>query len=322
MVVDYGRIRLDAVSACDNRARPAAPAAGLLAVSLDTLRNVLMIRRIVLSSLLALSLCAAALAQQPQDELPAPVASAAAWRPAMNTRWQIQYVDEPVDVNIEADVYKIDLFDNSARAVAAIKRRGKRAVCYVNVGAWEAWRPDAKQFSRRLLGKAYQGWPRERWLDIRRIDELAPVMLARLDLCRDRGFDGVLFDNLDLYLQDTGFKITAADQLRYIVWLANEARRRGLAVGINNNPQQVPQLTPYVDWAFAESCFSQGWCNELAPIAAAGKPVIVVEYVDDPVKVRALCGQALALRFTLIMKKRELDAFRQECAGARPASRS
>lgn len=248
----------------------------------------------------------------------ADAAANAVWRPAPHLRWQVQYSATPVDLRVEADVFKVDLFDVGARVVSDLKRRGKHVVCYLNVGAWEDWRPDKLRFPRATLGQAYEGWPGERWLDIRRIDLLAPVMLARLDLCRAKGFDGVLFDNIDNYMQKTGFPITATHQLEYVLWIAAEARRRGLAVGINNNPEQAGVLLPHVDWMQAESCFSQGWCASLTPFVEAGKPVVVIEYTDDPVKINEMCSEASALKVSLMVKKRELDAYRRECS-ERPA---
>jgi endo-alpha-1,4-polygalactosaminidase (GH114 family) len=238
------------------------------------------------------------------------------WRPHPELRWQLQYTAKPLDLAIEADVFKIDLFDTEPGVVETLKGRGKHAVCYLNVGAWEDWRPDAPRFPRATLGRGYEGWPGERWLDIRKIELLAPVMLARLDLCKAKGFHGVLLDNIDSYIQKTGFRITRDHQLRYVAWIATEAHKRGLAVGINNNPEQVKELLPYVEWAQAESCFSQGWCAALSPVVAAGKPVVVIEYTNDLEKVKAMCSHAAALRFTLLVKKRELDAYRRDCREA------
>ena len=257
------------------------------------------------------------------DVLPGPAASDGIWRPRPHMRWQLQYTETPIDLKVQADVYKIDLFDNNRTVVERLKKRGKNVVCYVNAGAWENWRPDARRFPQAAMGRDYEGWPGERWLDIRRIDLLSPIMLARLDLCRTKGFHGVIFDNIDSYIQKTGFPITREHQLQYVVWLANAARERGLAVGINNNPEQAQELLPYVDWAQAESCFSQGWCETLRPFVEAGKPVIVVEYIDDPRKVTSMCNEASTLQFTLMLKKRELSAFRQDCNNVegRPARR-
>ncbi len=246
--------------------------------------------------------------------LPEPVLNDRVWRPKPNLRWQLQFATTPIDLTVDADVYKIDLFDNEVGVVAALQKKGKKVVCYLNAGAWEEWRPDAKHFPPAAMGRAYEGWPGERWLDIRRIDLIAPLMLARLDLCRAKGFDGVMLDNVNSYINKTGFPLKSADQLRFNVWMANEARKRGLAVGMNNNAAQARALLPYFDWIIAESCFSQGWCASLRPFIEQGKAVVVIEYAEHEPRLPAMCRQATALRFSLLMKNRELDAFRNDCS--------
>jgi hypothetical protein len=253
------------------------------------------------------------------SDLPPPVANTAVWKPGPNLAWQLQFINAPVDTSVEADVFKIDLFDTRAADVAALKKKGKKVVCYLNAGAWEDWRADAKRFPDAVMGRAYDGWPGERWLDIRRMDLLAPVMLARLDMCRDKGFDGVMLDNVDTYTNRTGFPLTANDQLRYNAWMANEAHKRGLAVGMNNNSQQARQLAPDFDWVLAEGCFSEGWCQALRPFSDQGKAVVVIEYTESRARLDSLCRQASALQYSLLAKKRELDAYRMDCRTARIA---
>jgi hypothetical protein len=54
---------------------------------------------------------------------------------------------------------------------------GRRVICYLDVGSWENYRPDASQFPISVRGRRYEGFPNERWLDIRdqlRLNELAP----------------------------------------------------------------------------------------------------------------------------------------------------
>ncbi|MFN4218582.1 MAG: endo alpha-1,4 polygalactosaminidase, partial [Candidatus Bipolaricaulia bacterium] len=174
------------------------------------------------------------------------------WTPTPGTTWQIQFTGLPVDQSFNVQVYDIDLFDNDASVVAALHAQGRKVICYINAGAWEAWRPDADQFPPEVLGNDYAGWPGEKWLDIRRIDLLAPIMRARLDLCKAKGFDGVDPDNLDGYQNNTGFPLTYQDQLTYNIWLANEAHARGLSIGLKNDPDQVSDLLPYFEWAVVE----------------------------------------------------------------------
>jgi hypothetical protein len=243
--------------------------------------------------------------------LPA-IANASIWKPELNTSWQIQFTG-PLDLSVEAKFFDIDLFDHDASEVAALHTRGRRVACYVNVGAWEDWRPDADQFPPAVLGSDYAGWPGEKWLDIRRIDLLGPIMQARLDQCQAKGFDAVEPDNIDGYANDTGFPLTYLDQLTYNVWLANEAHRRGLSIGLKNDADQVADLLAHFDWALTEDCFHQGWCDQLQPLLDAGKAVFAIEYTDTGITTSQFCPQANALNVNAILKHRELDAYRETC---------
>jgi len=44
-----------------------------------------------------------------------------------------------------------------------------------------------------------------------------------MDSCPDEGFDGIEPDNIDRFLNDTGYDLTSKDQLAYI-WLAGADR--------------------------------------------------------------------------------------------------
>ena len=49
------------------------------------------------------------------------------------------------------------------------------------------------------------------------------------------------------YTNTTGFDLRPADQLRYDVFLANQAHRRGLSALLKNDLDQIPTLLPYFD---------------------------------------------------------------------------
>ena len=142
-----------------------------------------------------------------------------------------------------------------AATVAALHAAGRKVACYFSAGSFEDWRPDAAQFPAAVKGGG-NGWPGERWLDIRRLDILMPIMEARLNLCKQKGFDSVDPDNVDGYTNTTGFPLTAADQLAYNASIANAAHARGLTVALKNDLNQIPQLVPYFDWALNEQCFA------------------------------------------------------------------
>jgi len=241
---------------------------------------------------------------------PATPADDTPWRPspADTFDWQLT---EPFDFSRSVDILDLDLFDTTPETIAHLKSQGIRLVCYINGGAWEDWRPDQHAFPPSVLGNSYQNWGGERWLDIRAIDALAPVMRARFDLCRAKGFDAVEPDNINAHNNDTGFPLTRADQIRYNRWLADEAHARGLSIALKNAPDLLPELAERFDWALLEDCHAQHWCDALAPFVRAGKAVIAVEYtdqLDDGLNWAKTCLSAAGSGVQAILKSRELDS--------------
>ena len=235
------------------------------------------------------------------------------WRPAVGLTWQWQLSEPPVDTSIEADVYDIDIFDNDASVVADLHARERKVIGYINVGSWEDWRPDKDEFPAEVLGKDYEGWSGERWLDIRRMDLLAPIMRGRLDICKAKGFDAVEPDNMEIHGNGSGFPLTYEDQLNYAIWLADEAHQRGLAIGMKNAADQVRDLVRHFDFAVIEDYFVYGWPEKMSPFIEAGKPVFAAEYDDTGVDFAAACRKAMELRFSVIQKHRILTAYRVTC---------
>jgi endo-alpha-1,4-polygalactosaminidase (GH114 family) len=235
------------------------------------------------------------------------------WRPRLGLTWQWQLSEPPVDTSIDADVYDIEVFDNDASVVADLHDKERKVIGYINVGSWEDWRPDKDRFPPEVLGKDYEGWPGEKWLDIRRLDLLAPILRARMDLCKAKGFDAVEPDNMDIHEADTGFPITYQDQLNYCFWLADEAHQRGLAIGIKNAADQVPDLIDHFDFAIIEDYFFYGLEEKMLPLIQAGKPVFAAEYDDTGVDFSAACRRASQLGFSVIQKHRILTSYRVGC---------
>ena len=231
------------------------------------------------------------------------------WRPAPGTSWQIQFTGE-LDFSLDVQMYDLDLFDTPLSALEELHARGVRIVCYFSAGSWEDWRPDADSFPPEVKGNNLEGWPGEQWLDIRRLDLLGPIMAGRLDLAVAKGCDGVDPDNVDGYANDTGFELSAQDQLAYNTWMAEQAHQRGLAIGLKNDLDQVSELLPYYDWQINEQCFYYNECDLLTPFVQAGKPVFGIEYQGDTAE---FCPLANALNFDVLKKKLELDAWRMAC---------
>jgi hypothetical protein len=208
-----------------------------------------------------------------------------------------------INTSYDVAMYDIDLFDAPQAVIDQLHADGRIVICYFSAGSHENWRDDADQFPDAVIGRRLGDWPGERWLDIRQIDALAPIMLARLDHAAARGCDGVEPDNVDGFSNRSGFLLSDSDQLAYNRWLAEQAHARGLSVGLKNDLDQIPDLVPYFDWALNEECFAYDECDLLLPFVEAGKAVFGVEYEGRRGK---YCPQAVAMGFSWLTKTYDL----------------
>jgi hypothetical protein len=231
------------------------------------------------------------------------------WSPTVGTTWQWQLMGT-IDESVPAQVFDVDLFSTPMDTVASLRAAGHPVVCYVNAGVFESWRPDANLYPAGVKGNADPGWQGEQWLDIRQWSVLQPILEARMDLCSGMGFDGIELDNVDGYSNDTGFPLTAADQLAFNRNLAKSAHARGLSVGLKNDLEQVPDLVGQFDWALNEQCFEYKECDALRPFVDARKAVFNVEY---NLATSSFCPQAKTLGLSSILKHVALDAYRVAC---------
>lgn len=243
---------------------------------------------------------------------PASTGLVSIWHPALNTRFQLQF-NGTLDMSVDFDAYDVDLFDTPKETIAMLHSGGKKVVCYVSAGSWEDWRPDKDLFPSSVIGKDYEGWPGENWLNIDRIDILGPIMKARLDIAKSKGCDAIDPDNVDVYNVDSGFNLTYAQQITYNKWFATETHQRGMSIGLKNNIDQLADLLEFFDFSILESCHEQGWCDQAKPFVAAGKPVFQIEYSEVGSTLSAICPAAKQRGFNAFIKHRNLDAWIQRC---------
>lgn len=227
------------------------------------------------------------------------------WRAVPTTapwQWQLQ---GRIDTGVPACIFDVDGFETPAATVAALHRKGRVAVCYLDVGSWESYRPDAGRFPRSVIGRRYEGFPDERWLDISRFRLFAPILERRFQLCARKGFDAVEPDNVAGWENRTGFHLTAADQLRFNRWVAARVHALGMAVALKYDPKQARQLAGQFDFAIVEQCFQYRECGSYSPFVRGGKAVFEAEY---ELELSDYCEAARALGFSSIRKSYDLYA--------------
>ncbi len=211
---------------------------------------------------------------------------------------------------MDAQVFDLDADETTAETVARLHELGRHVICYVDVGTWESYRADAAVFPDEVLGRRVDGWPDERWLDIRRLDVLAPILEARLDTCAAKGFDAVEPDWLNHHEEDTGFPIRRADSIRFARWVAGAAHARGLSVAQKNAPGLTAAIATDFDFAVTEDCARWDECDAYLPYLRRGAAVLDAEYNLAPA---AFCAVTEPLGVSAIGKRLALGAWRRTC---------
>jgi hypothetical protein len=236
-----------------------------------------------------------------------PIGGGQIWMPKPGATWQWQLTGR-LDTSVDAQMYDIDLFSSSAETIQMLHSAGRIVVCYFSAGSYEPDRPDSDALEQTGLGSALDGWPDEKWLDIRST-EVRDLMKARLDLAKSKGCDGVEPDNVDGFDNTNGLGLTMQDALDYDRFLAAESHARGLSVGLKNSLSLVSSLVSSFDWALDEECLQYDECDSLEPFIDAGKAVFHCEYGTSA---NGICGDAPD-GFSTIVKNLDLDAFRIAC---------
>jgi hypothetical protein len=216
---------------------------------------------------------------------------------------------EDSNFNTNAKVIFLD-YDLSKSVIQGLKAQGKTVICYVNVGAWEDWRSDKADFPQSVLGNDYDGWPGEKWLDIRNVNALMPIMTKRFQAAANKGCEGIDPDNMNGYEVDTGFPLSANDQLVYNRAIGLAIRNLGMMAGLKNDGPQAKDLVNSFDFVVSEDCAYYKECTPYQVFIPQNKPVFVIEYTDlwpntQNFKTQ-VCPNLGAMKFACILKKRDL----------------
>lgn len=208
-----------------------------------------------------------------------------------------------------ADVIDVDLFDAKKETIRAYREKGKIVSCYISVGTIEDWRADVQSNPkawRKVSGNLMGSWPGETWIDIRKLDDLAPLMEKRIELAVEKGCDALEPDNMDCWLADRTQLVTCGGgiaqacspdiqtydpknvsthefrnaQIEYLTWLADTAHSHNLAIGYKNNFLLAEELMGRYDFAVAEGAYDALACFQ--PFVEDGKPVFVHDYTVSP----------------------------------------
>ena len=225
--------------------------------------------------------------------------------PNVVSSFHVQLTGE-VDFNSGADVFDTDLFETTAADVQTIHNNGGYAIAYFNGGAWQPGMPDSGDYPDSVIGKTpMDGWPQERWLDIRQIETLRPLIAAKIAVAKSKGFDAVDPDNMDGYTnkETAEFNLTKADQVAFAKMVAEEAHKQGLAVFLKNGGDMMNELVNDFDGTVAEEAYKYKESAIYQPMRDAGKPVFLIEYRKPK---KSEIADAITRGFNVVQAKKAL----------------
>ena len=227
--------------------------------------------------------------------------------PGPGTTWQWQ-LSGTVDTSFNVQAYDIDMEGASATLITSLHNAGRAVICYIDT-AYEPGRDDSSQFTSAVLGNGIDGWPGQKWVDIRS-PIVRNIMKNRLAKAAGKKCDAVEMDDVDAYLNNPGFPLTYADQLDFNKFLATEAHKLDLGIALKNDLDQVADLASSFDFAVNEQCYQYGECDVLSTFVNQGKAVFGVEY---ELATSAFCSKANAKNFSWLKKNLDLDAPLTQC---------
>ncbi len=177
-----------------------------------------------------------------------------------------------------ADVIDVDLFDTPKKEV---EKYDGEVFAYISVGSYETNRPDTADFPKDAIGSKLENWEKERAVDI--TDErIIEIMKKRIALAKEKGFDGVEFDNVNVYENEgkfsSGFNLNSKKAIEYFQLLSNYAMSKGLKVMLKNCIYIWEDLEGYYDYVLVENAFM--W-EEQKELDGCKKPIFWVEYPKE-----------------------------------------
>nr|CDP27978.1 Putative protein of unknown function [Podospora anserina S mat+] len=261
------------------------------------------------------------------DSLPPAPQPTAIWQPKVNTSWQI-ILNAKLDIDPnnpavepDVDVYDIDMFmHQNSRAVSSLHKLNKKVICYFSAGSYEKNRPDSSKFPEEDIGLVLDGWPDERWLNISS-PAIREIMVGRIEIASRMGCDAVDPDNVDGYQNENGMDLTPEDSVSFMTFLADEAHKRNMAIGLKNAGDIVKTMLPRMQFAVNEECAEFNDCRTFSQFVDAGKPVFHIEYPEgapfntNAEQKQAYCNAPGANGFSTILKGMNLNFGAEYCDG-------
>ncbi|OAG10561.1 uncharacterized protein CC84DRAFT_1161482 [Paraphaeosphaeria sporulosa] len=210
----------------------------------------------------------------------------------------------------EVTAIDIDLFDNEASTISALKDQNKQVICYFSAGSREDWREDANKFNADDYGQGLEGWAGENWVNVKS-DNVRAIMKTRIELAAQKGCTAVDPDNVDGFNDNQdGFGLDQSAYADYVKFLASTAAANNLAIGLKNALDLIPDVVDVIQFAVNEQCHEYDECDKYKPLTEANKAVFNIEYGGNA------CNSPAGVNLSILIKNEDqsLNALGGACS--------
>ncbi|KAF2643287.1 hypothetical protein P280DRAFT_467339 [Massarina eburnea CBS 473.64] len=221
-----------------------------------------------------------------------------------------------ISSNTAFSVIDIDLFDNDAATIADLRSADKKVICYFSAGTREDWREDKGSFQSSDYGNAMEDWEGENWVNVKS-ENVKAIMKKRITMAKEKGCDAVDPDNVDGFSgNQDGWGYQQADYADYVKYLATESASAGLAIGLKNALDLIPDVLDVVQFAVNEQCHEYSECIQYKPFTTANKAVFNIEYGGNE------CASPAGVTLTILNKSADqaLNTLGGQCSVEAPAA--
>lgn len=103
------------------------------------------------------------------------------------------------------------------------------------------------------------------------------------------------------------WNLPLSEYVNYFKFMAGVAHDNGIAIGLKNSMDMIPEVLSLMDFAVNEECHAMNECGTYEPVTKAGKAVFHVEYEEN------ICENPEGVTLSSLFKPLQVDTIGGQC---------
>lgn len=103
------------------------------------------------------------------------------------------------------------------------------------------------------------------------------------------------------------WNLPMSEYVKYFKFMAGVAHSNGIAIGMKNGMEMIPEVLSDMDFAVNEECWAWNECGTYEPVTKAGKAVFHVEYEKE------ICENPKNVKLSSLFKPLQVNTIGGQC---------